>query len=231
MSSTLNVSPNSRNKMLPAVASRKLRPILFSTPMVQAILEGRKTQTRRLIKSRHESGLFQVCKRATDGQIMNIESLDWDERNCEKDITCPYGNIGDLLWVRESFMRYQPGRPFIYKTEVSEEQMKGGAFKFKPSIHMPYEACRLWLKITNIRIERLQEITPEDAEAEGIKGYPGDLWKRYTVNTDTATQFMGETVLSRTQSFKTLWQSINGEESWDSNPFVWVVEFERCSKP
>lgn len=78
-------------------------PILFSTTMVQAELEGRKTQTRRVIKSRHESGLFNVIRRATDGHITNICSLDWDERNCEKDVTCPYGKPGDILWVKETF--------------------------------------------------------------------------------------------------------------------------------
>jgi uncharacterized protein YqfB (UPF0267 family) len=192
-------------------------PILFSTPMVQAILAGRKTQTRRIIKSRHESGLFQVSRRKSDGQIISIESLDWDERNCEKNITCPYGQPGDLLWVRESWRGV--------KQDFGEDRYEYRATekididtKWKPSIHMPKTAARIWLEVTNVRAERLQDITEHDALQEGMS-------IRYDKDED------GLVVKDKrnTEAFEELWQSINGTESWEANPWVWVVEFKVLS--
>lgn len=210
----------------------KFIPILFSTPMVQAILEGRKTQTRRVIKSRHDSGLFQICRRITDGQITSINSLDWDERNCEKDIVCPYGQPGDILWVRETFRPIEQdfGSPrYEYKATESINLSD----KWKPSLFMPKSACRIFLKVKSVRVERLQDISEDDAIAEGIevmKVYVHKVFRNYQDEAKTNGGYKGfvETAIA---SFKSLWQSINGEQSWKENPFVWVIEFERIEKP
>lgn len=192
-------------------------PILFSTPMVQAILAGRKTQTRRVIKSRHESGLFQVSRRKSDGQIISIESLDWDERNCEKNITCPYGQPGDLLWVRETFVYRDKHDKYYYKADYPDSDPYAHS-GWKPSIHMPKAAARIWLEVTNVRAERLQDITEHDALQEGMS-------IRYDKDED------GLVVKDKrnTEAFEELWQSINGTESWEANPWVWVVEFKVLS--
>jgi hypothetical protein len=219
------------------------KPILFSTPMVKAILEGRKTQTRRIIKSRHESGLFQISRRVTDNQITSIESLDWDERNCEKDIVCPYGKPGDTLWVRETWARFagiDKVNPVIYRADGAWEargvegpiHVEGN--RWKPSIHMPKSVARIWLEITDIAIERVQDISGSDAEAEGVewrimgkefgKLQGQRLYKDYLnpANTEFGPTFAKD-------SFMYLWQSINGFESWDTNPWVWVVSFKTLS--
>lgn len=209
-------------------------PILFSTPMVQAELEGRKTQTRRIIKSRHESGLFTVSRRVSDGQITNICSLDWNERNCDKDIICPYGKPGDILWVKETFtildwwedskavqVMYEDGKTLVgqlterewlkFKKWKQKEGRKSSLFMFK-------SLSRIWLKVTNVRVERLQDISEEDAITEGV-----DF--RYDKDEYGLVIYDGKAK----RMFEELWQSINGPESWDLNPYVWVVEFEVLS--
>ena len=192
----------------------KTIPILFSTAMVQALLEGRKTQTRRIVKSRHESGQFQISRNKSSGQITSINSLDWDERDCEKDIFCPYGNVGDVLWVRETSIQTQvPTKngivtEFIYKADG--ESVPGAPWK--PSIFMPKAACRLFLKVTDVSVERLQDISEGDAVAEGIDSDGG--WEN-----------------PPTERFCNVWQKINGPDSWDANPWVWVVTLEKTEKP
>jgi hypothetical protein len=191
----------------------KERPILFSTPMVKAILEGRKTMTRRVVKSRHESGMFAVSR--TAGQITSIESLDWDERNCEKDVYCPYGNPGDILWVREKTFK-DVDDVYYYADGTCCDQIpeccccEVGKPRLIPSIHMPKSACRIWLEITDVRVERLHEITNEDCKKEGVTPDYSDLFPY-------------------AKSFKALWRKINGEESWERNPFVWVICFKVLS--
>lgn len=187
----------------------KERPILFSAPMVRAILDGSKTQTRRIVKSKSPISAL--------GYMVNRPEI--------FDAICPYGKIGDRLWLRETFAEVQkwyaqidlrtniniPPQPknpiepfFIYRADGE----RSGAIKWKPSIHMPRRACRIKLEITNVRVERLQDISEEDAKAEGCSFRPGE--------TD-----------SRCQAFSNLWTKINGEESWSENPWVWVVEFKR----
>ena len=148
--------------------TNNFKPILFSTEMVQAILAGRKTQTRRIIKSRHESGIFQVCKNF-DGKVTSIESLDWDERNCEKDILSKY-QIDDILWVREIFCdvshNLENENCFLYKADFLGTTAE--LVKWKSSLFMPKEAARIFLKVTNVRCERLQDISDGDEIAEGI---------------------------------------------------------------
>jgi hypothetical protein len=188
----------------------KYKPILFSTPMVQAILDGRKTMTRRIVKSKHESGLFRVCK-TKDGKITEITSLDWDERpknDCTNDIQPKY-KFGDILWVRETWNKWQvKDRPFVYRAT----DLKSCGHTWKPSIYMPKEAARVFLQITGIRVECLQDITEEDAIAEGCG-----------LNT-----FGG---YNARFNFENLWNQINGKDSWNQNPYVWVYSFNHIGKP
>jgi hypothetical protein len=212
----------------------KERPILFSTPMIQAILEGRKTQTRRVVKLPKEVDPNHFDKASSPIGTGEFTIVHWPYDHYELvTIKCPYGQVGDVLWVRETWAAVGciGGHPYEhiyqYKADFPNGNWSGGAdwcFEgWKPSIHMPYAACRLKLEITNIRVERLQDISDEDAMSEGVgeheigcpelrelDGYPkckcGDL--------------------SYVDSFQKLWQSINGPESWDNNPWVWVVEFK-----
>lgn len=191
----------------------KERPILFSGPMVRAILEGRKTQTRRVVKPQPSEPVTWGCIGGKGfGFIAGDEML-----------RCPYGVPGDRLWVRESFSydarwRYEwwqetGERPDIWYW-ADGNPTDGDWTKPKPSIHMPRSASRITLEVKSVRVERLQDITPEDAEAEGID------------------EFMREKKLGGyyTTAFSRLWESINGPGSWEQNPWVWVIEFSKEGK-
>ncbi len=215
-------------------------PILFSTPMVQAILDGRKTQTRRLIKPQPNGALHDVNMGYWSEFPDNLKHAY---------IKCPYGKPGDVLWVRETYRHYMEleseKRIVEYAADGAAEQLplcdgdgfhifnKDGSEKMVPwipSIHMPKSACRIYLQITDIRVERLQDISEEDAKAEGVLYYgdeSGD-YKDYTYN-DVYGDDWGVTTAKK--SFGTLWESINGPESWNANPWVWVISFERIDKP
>lgn len=154
------------------------KPILFSTPMVKAIIEGRKSQTRRIVKDQ--------------------KWLQWN---------CPYGNSGDRLWVRETWALHPEKEEILYKATNTYAARK---VTWKPSIHMLKVSARIWLEVEEVRVERLQEITDEGAVAEGAMTlglYPG-----YNI--------------SPRGHFNGLWTSIHGPESWEQNPFVWVVKFK-----
>jgi hypothetical protein len=158
----------------------KERPILFSTPMVSAILEGRKTQTRRILKNPEVS-------------MQN----------------CPYGKPGDLLWVRETWgIEKRKEKRIVFKARMNDYPIQDD--RWRPSIHMPKDAARIWLKLTEVRVERLQDITEKDAIAEGIE--------------DESPYFYNPKY-----SFISLWESINGEGSFYQNPWVWVLTFEVLS--
>lgn len=209
-------------------------PILFSTEMVQAILAGRKTQTRRVIKNQPESDTEKYGAATTkDGTqewiIGNPGSTTVDV------IKCPYGQVGDVLWVRESCLWVMSDHApdllegsrdrtqWVYKASVHEDFMKYAkeqyGYKWKPSIHMPKYAARIWLRIKDVRVERLQDISGQDAISEGI------------VLTGIRLSSLMESWGAAKKLFKKLWQSINGEKSWDANPWVWVIEFERIDNP
>ena len=190
-------------------------PILFSASMVRAILKGRKTQTRRVVKP-------QPTMQEVDGTY-GVSVLAFKQKKGKghwiwpnaKDIIvteCPYGEHGDRLWVREAFTECPKGN-FIYREqEETHDYGKSTADannKWTPSIYMPRRASRITLEITNIRVERLQDISDKDALAEGVD--------------QTNTSIKGYA----TERFKNLWESINGAGSWDANPWVWVIEFKR----
>lgn len=222
-------------------------PILFSTQMVRAILEGRKTQTRRILKAQPSEdaimgvGEFNRALTKKNGDMYpgpdSYGAISEDGEFC---LQCPYGQPGEVLWVRESFNvgGYFDGG-YAYKASPdswhdSAETAKD--LKWKPSIHMPKAAARIWLEITNMRVERLNGISERDAINEGISNYKdvtGRRFKNYMANSvgygDPDHDY--PTVGLPVTSFCTLWQSINGPESWYENPWVWVIEFKRIEKP
>ena len=192
------------------------RPILFSGGMVKAILDGRKSQTRRVIKPQPKV----VHAMYSDGSL---------ETNCifrsgDQRIHCPYGVPGDKLWVREKWAKPEPGvmsrehdgSP-VYAADYPPMTSLGIGRKWQPSIFMPRWASRITLEIVSLRVERVQEISEKDAGAEGIdlsevlrRGIPVGERRPYA------------------NVYRELWDSINGKKHpWSSNPFVWVIEFKK----
>jgi len=210
----------------------KFIQILFSTEMVQAIQAGRKTQTRRVVKPQPPKG----CED-------NEPCIDWCDYDHKKGfqrcyaswetvfhpdgfhtVVCPYGKVGDVLWVRETFM--ESDGEYFYKADYDADDRK--YISWKPSLFMPKSAARIFLKITNIRVERLNDISEEDAIKEGIEElHVAPFVICYKDYFDTKAPLHSDPIFS----FCTLWQSINGIGSWELNPWVWVIEFERIEKP
>ena len=204
-----------------------IKPILFNIEMVQAILDGRKTCTRRVVKTRRKDACgFYVTKR-TDGSFTGIYEYDEDERMFENQLIPPY-KLGDILYVRETWgypISLNSDKQYVFRADkIAESGFKNDSHIWHPSIHMPKKAARIWLKVTNVRVERLQDITEDGAEAEGAidnRGFihsPEDEYDRiYTAR----EHFIG--IWDRTIKKSDL--DIYG---WDANPWVWVIEFERC---
>jgi hypothetical protein len=203
----------------------KERPILFSAPMVRAILEGRKTVTRRIFKHR--------TVERSDGFVDVYSGPDIDSWigtfRPGGMFTSPYGEPGDRLWVRETWCRrWDETRSdwdgFYYRADGVDVLDRDDHSKspWRPSIHMSREASRITLRVTSIRVERLQAITEEGAKAEGA------AW-RIDVGGDLHGPFADiEGPIGYREHFRDLWDQINGARaSWDSNPWVWVVGFER----
>lgn len=176
--------------------------------MVRATLEGRKTVTRRVIKPKFGGAII-----APGGRGIALESLG----DTIKTNLCPYGVSGDRLWVRETLEKAN-GVAVGYPADGSWLPCTPWMWKRNkvPSIHMPRWASRILLEITDVRVERLQDITPEQALAEGVKSCERDL---DPVGND----------YSPYELFSMLWTSINGMESWNTNPWVWAVEFKRVT--
>ncbi len=205
----------------------KERPILFSGPMVRAILEGRKTVTRRVMKPQPDF-LGSMVDPNTPFKTLDA--------GLHARITCPYGEPGDRLWVREAWAAdaqvdaiaphdLSQGEPIWYPADLSVRQTgcsmlsKG---RGRPSIHMPRWASRILLEITAVRVERLQDISEEQALAEGVRGEPCDHARQACADIGC----WGDTAKG---AFGFLWESLNGEGSWAANPWVWVVEFKRVT--
>ena len=188
------------------------RPILFSAPMVRAILDGNKTQTRRICKPAQFFSLSKVVEVPDPqerGQVYN--GSHFGDEDGEVQFACPYGGRGDRLWVRESFSPYEHREGCWYWADGNIAAHD--CTKPKPSIHMPRWASRITLEITGVRVERLQDISEADAWAEGCEGYDDDV----TGGKSGYTEYCE------------LWEKINGKGSWDLNPWVWVVEFKRVT--
>lgn len=206
------------------------RPIIFSGEGVRAILANRKTQDRRLVKPHHMA--------TVDAEQFPILAL------------CPYGSPGDRLWVRETCraeaigdeglcgVRYVADgqfMPIANTREASDRWVQLYSYRGMegatvPPIHMPRWASRITLEITGVRVERLQDISEADAIAEGIDGAfveGGRYWRNYSLS--DAEAMCAPMLNFPTESYRTLWESINGPGSWDANPWVWVIEFERVT--
>jgi hypothetical protein len=179
----------------------KARPILMSAPMIRALLDGRKTQTRRIVKERY---------------IEFLRPTSSDDPSRMK--PCPYGQPGDLLWVRETWSpSVEPENHvharlgFTYRADWDHfDDMELRDFRWKPSLHMPRIASRLTLEITGVRIERLKDINEEDAIAEGC---------------DDSYLVKNKCQPPHSRAYRYLWEDINGHGSWDANPWVWCLSF------
>ncbi|HSD07921.1 hypothetical protein [Flavobacterium sp.] len=217
----------------------KYHSILFSTPMVQAILEDRKTQTRRT------KGLEEINKNSDDWRLLNSFDKPEDDQTAfyirnnnlyvqftnghkNLDIKCPY-NVDDVFWVRETSHDVLDSETLEFLRYGYKANNDYPGAKWRPSIFMPKEACRIFLKIKSIRIERLQEISEEDAIAEGAKNRlkHNDL----KVLEGLRGWPIPRPFLEHQFGFLAVWCTINGCDNWIQSPFVWLYEFERIEKP
>lgn len=223
----------------------KMKPILFSTDMVRAILDGRKTVTRRVVPY-ELSGAYDDPKGLSDGSYeFAVPVYALGNSDLQYVHVKPKYQPGDILWVRETTYLcgrwvkngitktgkqkwrfiWDKSKPVFYAESTPDDikrlRTDVGYFK-RPAIFMPREAARLFLKVTNVRVERLQEITEEDARAEGITEYIIQFKSKFTeAENDTWRN------RTTTENFAALWDSINGKRySWESNPWVWRVEFK-----
>jgi len=194
----------------------KERPIIFSSEMVRATLEGRKMQTRRVIKP--QPAIKPRVFKNEDGVFYSL----MDKCVYQKS---PFGTIGDRLWVRETWFEWVKNNseqlPYLYKATIPSDDLEilrqsGHAFKWKPSLFMPRWASRISLEIINIRVERVQEITERDARDEGVE-HPNIAVSPPSTYSDYK------------HKFKLLWDSINAKHGcgWDINPWVWAIEFKK----
>jgi hypothetical protein len=223
----------------------KERPILFSGPMVRAILDGKKTQTRRVVKNAH--GTFWDHAGYQPRLNLLTRKFDWihtdgDKNQYGPDIRSPFGLPGDRLWVRETWGVFNNERTLAFigkvksKSDVDlpcsvayradQENLPDGAWR--PSIHMPRWASRIVLEVTGVRVERLQDIGEEDAMAEGIREFTKDGQLKKYAHDDELYPWRSMARTPR-DAFQRLWFETYGEADncWGDNPWVWVVEFRR----
>lgn len=196
------------------------RPILFSTPMVQAILEGRKSMTRRVVKDwlltdspnyfdENSPVMNKPPHRHDDGKWY-YELQETVDSSGHYRFACPYGVPGDRLWARETWVQDLDGEIF-YRADHVFPAMPAQISKWRPSIHMPRAASRITLEITDIRVERVQDIKDEDVLSEGFRMNNTSIFS-----------------LGYKGAFEALWDSINAKKHpWESNPWVWAISFRR----
>lgn len=205
----------------------KERPILFSGEMVRAILEGRKTQTRRIVKHAGDDSRIYWNPVVVGGYGGWLNDHG-------RPRPCPYGKPGDRLWVRETWAEVEgykdhtgrdPGSIWYradgqcrfvgsdepYEPGIAEAELR--VDRWRPSIHMPRHASRILLEITDVKVERLNDISAEDAVAEGVEAFAKD---------HNLTGYW-------TTAFARLWNSIHGDGAWNVNPFVWAIAFRRIN--
>jgi len=225
----------------PSTGGVRSRPILFSAPMVRALLVGSKTQTRRIVK-------FVQCAAPCNCDHPRWHSAvpnDWHCGTCGagvrigadcRGLVCPYGGPGDTLWVREAWQSdvahaytkpslIPPGERFFFQADggsMGTTELSVCGTGWRPSIHMPRWASRITLKITDVRVERLNEISAEDADAECFGGdFPENVLPELFPMREG-----GWGHLSLPECYARLWEHINGPGSWEANPWVWAVSFE-----
>lgn len=197
----------------------KETPLLFNAPMVRSVLDGRKTQTRRVVKLPHQNplGVWEPSTmggehggRTAKGGTIPLQAVIWHTRTGDS-LMCPHGQPGDRLWVRETWSSQDcmEGEA-LYRATAIQDGMNAGEVQeitWRPSIHMPRWTSRINLEITGVRVERLQDISEGDVIQEGC---PNEI-------------------LYGTGWYRDLWESINGPGSWDANHWVWVIEFQRTT--
>jgi hypothetical protein len=222
----------------------KSRPILYATQMVQAIIANRKTKTRRT------KGLEKINEKP----LVNYRYDGYDSKNdihfmeeigieLYQTVKCPFGKVGDLLWVKETscfvmiehahdLLEGQRERTqYVYRASIHDDWMiyasQKYSYRWTPSLFMPKAAARIWLEITDIKIERLKDISEEDAKAEGVE-IIADGFKNYAKVPKIISTL--KCFDKAYYSFLSLWESINGYESSELNPWVWVITFKKIEK-
>lgn len=207
-------------------SNSKERGMIFNSEMVRAILSGQKTQTRRIVKNQREGDCWSV--KPAEVQLCARHTHDWWLPTGTKPYSslpaCPHGNVGDRIWVRETWAEAGGNAPELqlYRASYPDhvpsryENLKPlEEIRWTPSIHMPRWASRILLEITNVRVERLKDISEEDAKAEGVSP------PARTITPPEAVYRVG---------FGELWRSIYGDENWEKNPWVWVIELKRVQE-
>jgi hypothetical protein len=204
-----------------------MKPIIFSTPMARAVLEGKKNMTRRVINWRAGRVTFLPHTDPYNDKNVIIKGFSF---NPKKDYghafnVAAHYKAGDILWVREAFAKTEDGK-YIYRADpIFDGTDKGGfAWSWNPSIHIPKEAARLFLEVKNVRVERVQDISERDVVREGIT-----ILSFVRPDEKTKLKFRGGTFITE---FKHHWDSLNAKRgySWENNPWVWVIEFMRTEK-
>ena len=203
-----------------------IKPILFNTEMVRAILDGRKSCTRQICKDANEYAVPDMDFYNADKRtyaVHNFANREHSEQLSTAERTCPICP-GDILYVRETWgypIALNSNEQYVFRAdEVAESGFKNDSHIWHPSINMPKEAARIWLKVTDVRVERLQDITADDIRSEGLSSIAV-----HAGNMEIALK-----------EWKKLWNSTIKKSDldsygWDANPWVWVIEFERCEKP
>lgn len=225
------------------------KPILFNTEMVKAILENRKTNTRRVIKKKHDNTHLEIFNNKYGTRLVeiqnNIEGETWGKNDdgstwqkllamIETEREHKPCDVGDILYVRETWQEWTGG----YAYKVGGDYPQSFIDKWRPSIHMPKEAARIFLKVISVRVERIQDITEDGAKSEGAK--MKIRYQPYRTKNKGQQKYVGD-ILHQKNNYRTgfaqIWDNtldINDKLAWqytfESNPWVWVIEFERIER-
>ena len=219
----------------------RVLPILFNTDMVRAIMDGRKTVTRRLIKPQQLIGILpDKPKNGTPEEFLKEKKhmfkpyCDMTDAELIKTSYNPPYQLGDILYVRETWSPvFVVPRRYLYKVGCKEAENM--PIKWHPSIHMPKKAARIWLNVKDVRVERLQEITEEQAYDEGTDPWDDACYENNGWHPTLSDPDSGGNP-NIIDGFRKLWDSTIKKSDldrygWDANPWVWAIEFERCEKP
>lgn len=206
------------------------KPMLFSTDMVRAILDGTKTQTRRIIKPQPKNytvkSIIDRCNFKNGNWCIKHKIQENPDRFEITDLMKSNLEIGNIIWVRETFGYSKEGKLYFAANVCNPKYAPENGWK--PSLFMPKELCRLFLEVTGVRIERLNEISESDSILEGIQKTNNGF-----INYDKSypvSEFIGGGT-EAIRSYVSLWESINGKNSWSENPFVWVYTFKVVDRP